>query len=378
MTETPTSELEYVGTVFRAVLHTDVQKSSVQFEKDSIKASVRINRDLAAMDEVANQHGGIVERDTGDGRIFLFERAANALVAAIAMQDLTLASNAKRANGEPAIYHRIGAHVGSVVLVQNQAGGRLVRKYTGEPIVIAARLQQLCPVGDVLMSQEFMEASRDAKFLGELRHFGKQNLRNLSEPVDVYVAKVGRITEEPLRATATVKHSARDIPNRPREWVRPVILWGIFLGMIIGGWSTWQAKSPTEQAKIGHEVRLFFIHAGSWFHSPSPVKPKKASGQIASQIGSNRGRSGHLSHGNGWIKNRKEESDGLEKDVVDSGPTSDPELAQNAWKGTAQDGELEHDLDENDAILGRDPANTPNGTLSELPASTDSEGGTSH
>jgi class 3 adenylate cyclase len=361
----------YVGTVDRAVLHTDVLKSSSKFERDSVRASLRINRDLAGMDEVANQHDGIVERDTGDGRIFIFESAARALEAAVAMQDFTLQANARREPGEPSIYHRIGAHVGPVVVVDSTAGGRSVRKFTGDTVVIAARLQQMSPPGDVLLSQEFMEASRGANYRGEMRHYGKHKLNNLEEPVNVYVAKVGRITEGSVKATATKKMKDETAPAARRGWFRPAFWILFFVVTVSYGTSTWINMKPKDrkgiEKQIGDQIEDFVKRVQKLW--PSPEKdPKKSS---PTKVVKQDKKSGIIRAVP--AQNLPPVDDGkippitTEKDkspVTDIGPI-DP------YDATGNEGESQVDADINDAIEGRDPLHPTSDTIAVAPGTSE-------
>lgn len=360
----------YVGTVYRAVLHTDVLKSSSKFERDSVRASLRINRDLAGMDEVANQHDGIVERDTGDGRIFIFESAARALEAAVAMQDFTLQANARREPGEPSIYHRIGAHVGPVVVVDSTAGGRSVRKFTGDTVVIAARLQQMSPPGDVLLSQEFMEASRGAKYRGEMRHYGKHKLNNLEEPVNVYVAKVGRITEETVKSTATKKMKNEVAPEARRGWFRPMFWILFFVVTVSYSTSTWIGmKTKDRQAienQIGAQIKDF-VQRVQKLWSPQKAEPKKASStKVVRQDKPTRIiRSVPAPLPPVADENSPRNSEDHEKPaVIDSAPI-DP------YDGTSSEGEAQVDADINDAIEGRDPLHPTGDTIAVAPGTSE-------
>jgi class 3 adenylate cyclase len=360
----------YVGTVYRAVLHTDVLKSSSKFERDSVRASLRINRDLAGMDEVVNQHEGIVERDTGDGRIFIFESAARALEAAVAMQDFTLQANARREPGEPSIYHRIGAHVGPVVVVDSTAGGRSVRKFTGDTVVIAARLQQMCPPGDVLLSQEFMEASRGAKYRGEMRHFGKQKLNNLEEPVSVYVAKVGRINEGSVKATATKKMKDETAPAARRGWFRPVFWITFFVVAVSYGTSTWIGmKTKDRQAienQIGAQIKDFVKRVEKLWPQQKAEQKKTAATKVVKQDKPTRIiRSVPVPLPPVADENAPSTTVDREKPADIDNTPMDP------YDATSNEGESQVDADINDAIEGRDPHHPTGDTIAVAPGTSE-------
>ena len=148
---------------------------------------------------IAAHHGRIVKR-TGDGSIVEFRSVVDAVRCAIEMQTGLIERNA----GVPAdrrIEFRIGVHLGDVV---EEADGDLM----GDSVNIAARLEGIAAPGAICLSED---AYRQVKGRIELEvsDLGPKELRNIAEPVRVYLLRVGQAApSKPARAAASEKSAA--------------------------------------------------------------------------------------------------------------------------------------------------------------------------
>jgi class 3 adenylate cyclase len=113
---------------------------------------------------------------TGDGFLASFSSAVKAVECAVATQK-RLAEEGTRRAGAQRIRLRIGIHVGDVL---RESG-----KLRGDPVNIAARLQQICPPGGILVSESVVDAAK-----GRLRaravRVGRRRVKNIRQPVTVF------------------------------------------------------------------------------------------------------------------------------------------------------------------------------------------------
>jgi TolB-like protein/class 3 adenylate cyclase/tetratricopeptide (TPR) repeat protein len=147
---------------------------------------------------IAAHHGRVVKR-TGDGGIVEFRSVVDAVRCAIEVQDAMIERNA----GVPAgrrIEFRIGIHLGDVV---EEADGDLM----GDSVNIAARLEVIAAPGAICLSED---AYRQVKGRLDLTvsDLGLKELKNIAEPVRVYLLRVGQPeASKPTRAVELEKSS---------------------------------------------------------------------------------------------------------------------------------------------------------------------------
>jgi class 3 adenylate cyclase len=175
------------------VLFADVRGFTQFAEEHSPEEVVKVvNAYLHVMTDALNQHGGLLDKYTGDGLMALFrigssesQAVTRALAAALAMRDAVLALSANRqAGGARSLQVGIALHVGEAVL---GLVGNPVRQinYTalGHAVVVAARLQGLAGGGEVLVSEAVRAAA------GGLFHLAAHDpvqVKGLSAPVNCY------------------------------------------------------------------------------------------------------------------------------------------------------------------------------------------------
>ena len=125
-----------------------------------------VNAYLEVMTEALHQHGGILDKYTGDGLMALFRvdrgvGVAQAVRAALAMRDAVLALSADRSSGgDKSLQVGISMHVGEAVVGLVGNPERQVNfTALGHTVVVAARLQTQAGGGEVVVSQEVHEAA---------------------------------------------------------------------------------------------------------------------------------------------------------------------------------------------------------------------------
>ena len=140
-------------------------------------------------------YGGVEIKTMGDGSLFRFASALEALQGAIAVQ--TRLRERNRADPESGdILVRIGLHVGEVV----ESGGDIL----GDAVNIAARLEPLAEPGGICLSAAVAEMVRP-KLSVPLENSGRILLKNVEAPQEVFrvIFEKTAPTREPAGETST-------------------------------------------------------------------------------------------------------------------------------------------------------------------------------
>ncbi|MEK1875951.1 MAG: adenylate/guanylate cyclase domain-containing protein, partial [Rhizobium altiplani] len=152
-----------------AILVADVVGFSRLVEADERNTiAVLINLQTSVFRPLIARHAGRLVKLMGDGLIAEFSSVVEAVSCAIAIQN-TLANEQGPAGSANRIILRIGINLGDVVV----DGDDLL----GDGVNVAARLEQLCQPGDLLISgaaYEQLAGKVDANF----DYAGEQHLKN--------------------------------------------------------------------------------------------------------------------------------------------------------------------------------------------------------
>jgi adenylate cyclase len=128
------------------------------------------------MDRLIGEHGGRIANTAGDSVLAEFPSVVDAVEAAVEVQEVLSRSNEAFPEGRQ-VRFRIGVHVGDVIA---KAGDLF-----GEGVNIAARLQAFAEPGAVCISGDVQRHIRKSLSLAFV-DLGVQQLKNISEPVQVY------------------------------------------------------------------------------------------------------------------------------------------------------------------------------------------------
>lgn len=163
-----------------AILAADVVGYSRLVERDEA-ATLTALRELRAnaIDPLLAEHRGRVVKLMGDGAIVEFGSVVDAVACAMALQKAVAAAQ----DGTPAdrrIVFRIGVNLGDVVV----EGDDLL----GDGVNVAARLEQSCEPGGVLVSGTAYDHLQ-GKMSCRLDDLGERHLKNIGRPVRVYAVR---------------------------------------------------------------------------------------------------------------------------------------------------------------------------------------------
>ncbi len=160
-----------------AILVADVVGYSrlVEADEAGTLSAIRDLRDTLLRPLMAEHHGRLIKQ-LGDGLIAEFGSIVDAVACAAAVQT-AVAGWQENVPSERRIALRIGVNLGDVVV----DGDDLL----GDGVNVAARLEQLCPPGGVLISgsaHDHLSGKLDVRF----EYAGEQRLKNISRPVRTY------------------------------------------------------------------------------------------------------------------------------------------------------------------------------------------------
>ncbi len=167
------------------ILHADVVGSTALVQLNETLAHQRIQAVFNSFSETIKNYGGITRELRGDALLAEFERASDAVAAALAFQDSNEEINLSSGDDiQPTL--RIGISLGEVIVADNTI--------TGAGVVLAQRLEQLADSGGIVVQGSVSETV-PTRMPFEFESLGKQVLKGFDQPVRAYAVKL-RVREE--------------------------------------------------------------------------------------------------------------------------------------------------------------------------------------
>ncbi len=155
------------------------------------------------IDPLLAEHQGRIVKLMGDGAIVEFGSVVDAVACAVAMQK-AVAEHQAEAPADRRIVFRIGINLGDVVV----EGDDLL----GDGVNVAARLEQLCEPGGVLVSGTAYDQLQGKLGL-PLEFTGEQRVKNIERPVRAYRVRLDG-TAGPARRLALGRRELAAIGGR--------------------------------------------------------------------------------------------------------------------------------------------------------------------
>jgi adenylate cyclase len=158
------------------ILHADIAGSTVLVQQNELLAHERIQEAFNRFDNNIERYHGKVLELRGDALLAEFERASDAVAAALAHQaDQAYYNSRLKDDLKPSM--RVGIAMGEVVI----ADGTI----TGAGVVLAQRVEQLADPGGLCITAALHE-SLPRRMPFELEDLGDQELKGFDDPVHVY------------------------------------------------------------------------------------------------------------------------------------------------------------------------------------------------
>ena len=160
-----------------AILAADVAGYSrlMGVDEEGTLAQLKMHRrDL--IDRSIKMHRGLIIKTIGDGMLVEFASAVEAVRCAIEVQRGMIKRNAA-VPIEKRIEFRIGIHVGDII----EDDGDIF----GDGVNVAARLEKIAARGGICASRQALDQI-EGKIRIHFRELGRQNLKNIARPIEVY------------------------------------------------------------------------------------------------------------------------------------------------------------------------------------------------
>jgi adenylate cyclase len=143
---------------------------------DDEEAHQRVGKALASVNRHIRRYDGNVVSFSGDGLMAVFPSSRAALKCGIGIQKEFRDENIKVEPQRRTIF-RVGMHAGEVVFQGLRAGG--------DPLNVAARLEQICQPGEICISATVLEQAGQTQSIS-VESIGATNLKNIERPVQAY------------------------------------------------------------------------------------------------------------------------------------------------------------------------------------------------
>jgi len=174
-----------------SVLFADIRGFTTLSEKLSPPEVVEIlNQYLDSMEEQVFEHGGTLDKYTGDGMMVLFgaplrqpDHARRAVMAALAMQRAAAGVSRQRGEAQWKVVYGVGIATGPAVVGHIGSRRRLDYTAIGDTVNLAARFEGMAPPGAILISQATFEAVKDIVVVEKLDLVA---VKGKAKPVIVY------------------------------------------------------------------------------------------------------------------------------------------------------------------------------------------------
>jgi len=160
-----------------AILAADVAGYSrlMGLDEEGTLAGLKAHRRELIDPKITEHHGRIV-KTTGDGMLVEFASAVDAVRCALEIQQRMAERNVSLSE-DGRIDFRVGINVGDIVIDEGDI--------FGDGVNVAARLESIADRGGVCISRQVLDQI-EGKVPVSCRELGRQNLKNIARPVEIY------------------------------------------------------------------------------------------------------------------------------------------------------------------------------------------------
>jgi class 3 adenylate cyclase len=164
-----------------AIMFTDLKGSTELYDALGDAPAYNLVRDhFSFLADRVQRHHGFVVKTVGDAVMAAFSRPDHAMRAALAIQDDVASFNAARGEGATPIVLKLGLHAGPCIAVTTGD----VLDYFGATVNVAARLENQCRGGEVIVSEDVARDAETAAVLADRTQIEETAmLRGVSAPV---------------------------------------------------------------------------------------------------------------------------------------------------------------------------------------------------
>ena len=223
---------EHLPRKLAVILHADVVGSTTLVQQNETLAHERIQATFHHFSETIKNYGGIAHELRGDAIVAEFERASDAVAAALSYQAANAEFNTIL-DDDIRPHLRMGISLGEVVVADDTI--------TGTGVVLAQRLEQLAEAGGVCIQGAAYETVPQ-RLPFEYTSLGEQQVKGFEEPVRAYAVtlKSGEIIPGPEPSAPSFEAHPDRVKN-PRIAIGATVLL-VITGVIIAWWQPWVTR----------------------------------------------------------------------------------------------------------------------------------------
>ena len=224
-------EKDQLSRKLAVILHADVVGSTSLVQLNETVAHERIQDTFKRFSESIKEYGGLTREVRGDALVAEFDRASDAVAAALAFQ-VGNAYFVSRIEDDIRPTIRVGIAMGEVVIADSTV--------TGSGVVLAQRVEQLADPGGVCITAALHEAlPKHMPF--KLESLGEQTLKGFDDPVRVYRVELRSDQSIP----APEQNHQRKAPSKKSNLILATIVMAL---VVVGGAYYWfGARVPQEE-----------------------------------------------------------------------------------------------------------------------------------
>jgi adenylate cyclase len=224
------------------ILHADVAGSTRLVKQDEQLAHERIQDAFRRFSDTIGKYHGRVQELRGDAILAEFERASDAVTAALAFQS-DHSDYLEKINDDILPEIRVGIALGEVVIADNTV--------TGAGVVLAQRIEQLAVPGGLCITSAIHEALPN-RMPFSIDSLGEQVLKGFDEPVRVYQVQLS--TGESVPPPQPKSHQKVSSNN-----LRQMIIVAGIVVLITAGIGYWSKNSlpqeePASIERMAHPI----------------------------------------------------------------------------------------------------------------------------
>jgi adenylate cyclase len=214
------------------ILHADIASSTELVRRHESLAHKRIRDAFRRFSQTVDAYNGITHEIRGDALVAEFDRASDAVGAALAFQaENTRFNSTLEDDIQPTL--RIGISLGEVVFADNTV--------TGEGVVLAQRLEQLASPDGVYIQGAVREAV-PGRLPFTYQSLGEQKLKGFAEPVRAYSVALNPGETVPAPEPHILSAKAPATTARTRWIAVTVIACLVIAGGVLSWLRPWQPR----------------------------------------------------------------------------------------------------------------------------------------
>ena len=221
------------------ILHADIAGSTALVQRDERLAHERIQETFRRFSEIITQYHGRVHELRGDALLAEFERASDAVTAALALQaDQFKYNNQIIDDIQPAV--RVGIAMGEVIVADNTV--------TGAGVVLAQRVEQLAQPGGVVIQGAAYETI-PGRFPFDYEDLGEHEVKGFEKTV--------RALAVTLRVDNAIPEPAPE-PKNESHRNRMTVVVSVSVAIVVAGFTVLWVKPWEPSVEPASVERMVF------------------------------------------------------------------------------------------------------------------------